>query len=304
VNEFRVDHLQLNGCTIVIAMKLADLNKGNAKEALFNCCGSAKWTEMMVKAWPYNTVEALVRNATDIWYDQCGWQDWLEAFTHHPKIGDVKSLSEKFVATANLAGEEQSGVRAATQEVIEKLAKANEVYEKKFGFIFIVFATGKSATEMLRLLEERLDNSNEDELHIAMGEQHKITITRLKKMLDEERWQWMRQSQLTTHVLDTSIGKPGKNISIRLQKKAAETWSTIAQGITNEDGRISDLLAPGRTLPAFDYKLIFDTGNYFRAQQTMGFYPLVEIQFSISDDQHYHVPLLINPFGYSTYRGS
>jgi hydroxyisourate hydrolase len=114
----------------------------------------------------------------------------------------------------------------------------------------------------------------------------------------------MRVSQLTTHVLDTSVGRPGKNISIKLQTETEGKWSTIAQGITNDDGRIPDLLAPERILPASNYKLVFDTEGYFQLQKVRGFYPAVEIQFSIADDQHYHVPLLINPFGYSTYRGS
>ncbi|RYY91039.1 MAG: hydroxyisourate hydrolase [Chitinophagaceae bacterium] len=112
-------------------------------------------------------------------------------------------------------------------------------------------------------------------------------------------------SQLTTHVLDTSIGKPGRDISIRLQAPSGESaWQTIAQGITNADGRIADLLPPGRNLPAGNYRVAFDTGAYFTANNTNGFYPSVEIQFTVFDDMHYHVPLLVNPFGYSTYRGS
>ena len=157
---------------------------------------------------------------------------------------------------------------------------------------------------MLRLIQDRLHNSYEEELNVAMGEQHKITMIRLKKTFTEVNWDWMKGSQLTSHVLDTSIGRPGNNISIRLQAFRGEKWLTIAQGVTNADGRITDLLALERVLPFSNYKLVFDTGNYFSQQQTMAFYPLVEIQFSITEEQHYHVPLLINPFGYSTYRGS
>ena len=176
-------------------MKLKDLNKNaDVGEMLFNCCGSKRWVELMMKEWPMDSVQTLVRKATGIWYDQCGEKDWLESFTHHPKIGDVKSLSEKYASTAKLAGEEQASVQSATKEVIEQLAKANDAYEKKHGFIFIVYATGKSASEMLRLLQDRLKNSNEEELRIAMGEQHKITITRLKKLLDEDEWQWIRSN--------------------------------------------------------------------------------------------------------------
>jgi hydroxyisourate hydrolase len=114
----------------------------------------------------------------------------------------------------------------------------------------------------------------------------------------------LKPGQLTTHVLDTAIGKPGKDISIRLQIPVNGVWQTVAQGITNNDGRIADLLPAQKSLAHGNYKLVFDTGNYFSAQKIKGFYPEVEIQFIVFDDTHYHVPLLINPFGYSTYRGS
>ena len=81
-------------------------------------------------------------------------------------------------------------------------------------------------------------------------------------------------------------------------------WQTMAQGVTNADGRIADLLPAERILPPGNYKLVFETGNYFASNNVKGFYPEVEIQFTIIDGSHYHVPLLINPFGYSTYRGS
>ena len=81
-------------------------------------------------------------------------------------------------------------------------------------------------------------------------------------------------------------------------------WQTIAQGVTNKDGRIPDLLPPNRNLAIGNYKMVFETVNYFESIAVKGFYPEVEIQFTVFDDSHYHVPLLINPFGYSTYRGS
>jgi 5-hydroxyisourate hydrolase/2-oxo-4-hydroxy-4-carboxy-5-ureidoimidazoline decarboxylase len=281
-------------------MQLTDLDKTN----LFTCCGSTRWVDLVITGGPYDSLKKLVAKATKIWYDECDEKDWLESFTHHPKIGDVKSLREKFASTAGLAGEEQVGVAAATHDVIEELAKANAAYEKKFGFIFIVCATGKSATEMFRLLQDRLHNNYEEELIVAMGEQQKITMIRLQKILHKEDWKWLRVSQLTTHVLDTSIGKPAGEMTIRLETEREGKWLTITQGITNNDGRIPDLLAPERILPPSDYKLVFETAGYFKQQKLKGFYPRVEIQFSIADEQHYHVPLLLNPFGYSTYRGS
>jgi 5-hydroxyisourate hydrolase / 2-oxo-4-hydroxy-4-carboxy-5-ureidoimidazoline decarboxylase len=274
------------------------LNKSNKIKWLMSCCWCINWTELMLKKFPFASEADLVDTATDIWYNQCSSSDWLESFAHHPKIGDIKSLTQKF------AGKEQASVAAAAKKTIAALADANKEYEAKFGFIFIVCATGKSATEMLRLLEDRLSNTIGEELHIAMGEQMKITILRFQKLITEGDWNSLKPGQLTTHVLDTTIGKPGKDISIRLQIPVNGVWQTIAQGITNADGRIGDLLPAQKKLAHGNYKLVFDTGNYFAAQKIKGFYPEVEIQFIVFDDAHYHVPLLINPFGYSTYRGS
>ena len=280
-------------------MTLKDFNKldrDTAAKELFSCCGSRNWVSLLMQEFPFGTPETLIEKADAVWYGACNKNDWLESFSHHPKIGDKKSLAGKF------SGKEQAGLGSATDEIIEDLAKANYDYEKKFGFIFIVCATGKSAGEMLRLLTDRLKNNADDELAIAMGEQHKITLIRFNKLLED--LQTLEMSQITTHVLDTAAGKPGNDISIMLRQLHTHGYETIAQGITNEDGRIADLLPPGRKLQQGVYKLVFETGVYYSAKSIKTFYPLVEIQFMISDDSHYHVPLLISPFGYSTYRGS
>ena len=111
-------------------------------------------------------------------------------------------------------------------------------------------------------------------------------------------------SQITTHVLDTSIGKPAQGISIQLEQNISGNWKKIADGITNVDGRIADLLPKEKIADAGIYRLIFDTASYFKKQNIKTFYPNVTIEFEITDATHYHVPLLLNPFGYSTYRGS
>ncbi|MGL2966791.1 2-oxo-4-hydroxy-4-carboxy-5-ureidoimidazoline decarboxylase [Flavobacterium sp. XGLA_31] len=274
------------------------LDKESAAKELFACCGSTRFVDVMMTHFPFASEKQLVDLSTDIWYNQCSETDWRESFTHHPKIGDVKSLTEKF------AGKEQAGVAVATQQTIQALAQANADYEAKNGFIFIVCATGKSADEMLQILLDRLKNEPEEELNIAMGEQQKISIIRFKKLLTEGDFSFLKVSQITTHVLDTAVGLPGKNISIRLQAKRNNVWQTIAQGITNGDGRIPDLLPQDRNLKPDTYKMVFDTGRYYQQQNLKTFYPEVEIQFTTFDETHYHVPLLVNPFGYSTYRGS
>jgi len=111
-------------------------------------------------------------------------------------------------------------------------------------------------------------------------------------------------SQITTHVLDTSIGKPGEGISIELQEQKNNDWQTIAKGVTNEDGRIADLLNQDKVLKPDTYRMVFHTGNYFANNNQKAFYPIVIIHFQTTDASHYHIPLLLNPFGYTTYRGS
>src|SRR4051812_22776799 len=148
---------------------------------LGKCCGSSRWVERMVAERPFHTMEDLLAVAERVWWE-LSEGDWLEAFGHHPKIGDVESLRKKFASTANWAAGEQGGVSAASEEILRELAAGNEAYEKKFGFIFIICATGKSAGEMLAALRERLPHERDQELRIAAGEQAKITALRLKKL--------------------------------------------------------------------------------------------------------------------------
>jgi 5-hydroxyisourate hydrolase len=111
-------------------------------------------------------------------------------------------------------------------------------------------------------------------------------------------------SQLTTHILDTTKGKPAAGVTITLYRQQADDWQEVASGLTNQDGRISDLLPKDEVLPLGAYKMKFLTQEYFDQLGTATFYPFVEIVFAITSAEHYHVPLLLNPFGYSTYRGS
>ncbi len=278
------------------------LKPGEAKVELLKCCGSEKWVDTMVESFPFKDSITLFQKANNIWYHQCNEKDWLEAFKYHPKIGDISSLKKKYANSKDWASNEQSGVNTASQDTIESLAKVNQAYEDKFGFIFIICATGKSADEMLNLAEARLKNYHEAEIHLTMGEQQKITLIRLLKLLEDISQN--QRSQITTHVLDTSIGAPGKGILIRLQNQKNETWQTFALGLTDDDGRVGDLLPAWKTLSPGNYQIVFDTAEYFKKSDTKGFYPAVSIQFTVFDDSHYHVPLLLNPYGYSTYRGS
>ncbi len=113
-------------------------------------------------------------------------------------------------------------------------------------------------------------------------------------------------SAITTHILDTSRGRPGVGVAITLAKATpAGSWQEIASGVTDSDGRVSDLLPPGEAPQAGVYRLRFEIGAYFQEFDQPTFYPYAEVVFEIKNlAEHYHVPLLVNPFGYSTYRGS
>jgi 2-oxo-4-hydroxy-4-carboxy-5-ureidoimidazoline decarboxylase len=124
-----------------------------------------------------------VQEAKGTWA-QCQETDWLEAFEAHPMIGDVNSLRKKFANTKHLASKEQAGASNATDEELHALSKLNHEYKAKFGFIFIICATGLSAKVMLDALQNRINNSREHELNIAAQEQLKITLLRLHKALD------------------------------------------------------------------------------------------------------------------------
>ncbi len=111
-------------------------------------------------------------------------------------------------------------------------------------------------------------------------------------------------SQITTHVLDTSSGKPAANLFIQLEEKKNDSWTALAKGRTNNDGRIADLLAKEQVLAPGTYRMLFETGDYFMSKDSACFHPIVYIYFDVSDDSHYHIPLLLSPYGYTTYRGS
>lgn len=112
-------------------------------------------------------------------------------------------------------------------------------------------------------------------------------------------------SQITTHVLDTTRGLPAQNLPIALFRQSSDGWTRIAHGVTNKDGRIEGLLSNDLILPSGIYRMNFETQTYFNANNEKGFYPYVDIVFELDNTgQHYHIPLLLTAYGYSTYRGS
>ena len=170
-------------------MTLAKLNalaSDQARTVFIRCCGSTRWVSKITDSRPFTTVADVYNAAEQIWRG-LSEHDWKEAFFHHPQIGDLKSLKEKSAATTTWAAGEQAGVKEANESVLRELAEGNRLYESKFGYVFIVCATGKSAEEMLAMLQARLNNDPADEIGIAGAEQAKITRLRLEKLLQEEK---------------------------------------------------------------------------------------------------------------------
>jgi len=175
-------------------MRLEDLNTLDAAAAareLLRCCGSPRWARQVTAMRPFASVEAMVAAADACW-GALDPADWLEAFAAHPKIGAGRAApdprgakpSTEPGAARDWSAEEQAGVAGAGAATLLKFGNLNREYEARFGYIFIVCATGKSAAEMLDLLEGRIGNDPEVEIRIAADEQRKITRLRLTKLLD------------------------------------------------------------------------------------------------------------------------
>jgi len=269
---------------------LARLNAASADEAeqvLLACCSSPQWAARMVGGRPYADDEAVLA-AADTALAALSEADIADALKGHARIGE-KAHGERGAWSRG----EQAGMSAAGSELQDAMAKGNAAYEERFGRVYLVAAAGLSAQELLERLESRLGNDPETERGVVRTELGKINRMRLRRVLNTT-------PNLTTHVLDAGSGRPAVGVAVRLEDLDGHELGT---GTTDDDGRIKRFvdgpLAPG------SYRLVFDTASYHASVGTTGFYPEVAIAFTVTDSQqHHHVPLLLAPFAYSTYRGS
>jgi OHCU decarboxylase len=162
--------------------RLNSLSPADAQAEFLKCCGATLWAKRMSKARPFGSVEQLCSKADETWASLAEY-DWLEAFRAHPKIGEKKAATNQTEQAAGWSAQEQSQAQQAADETRAAIARANKVYEDRFGFIFIICASGKSADEILSALNQRLSNDTHTELLIAANEQQKITRLRLQKLL-------------------------------------------------------------------------------------------------------------------------
>lgn len=164
-----------------LAARVDAASEGQARSLFLRCCGATRWAEAMVARRPFGDDVTLFRVADEVWATMQR-DDVLEALAAHPQIGeDIEALRRRFADTATWSSGEQAGVGRASEQTLAALRDGNAAYRDKFGHIFVVCATGKSADEMLALLRDRLTNDPATELHIAAAEQAKIIRLRLEK---------------------------------------------------------------------------------------------------------------------------
>lgn len=265
-------------------MELAALNDASAIDAAATVRSWADvgpWVDTLVAARPYASVAALLDRARA---EAAGWgaAELDAALAHHPRIGER--------ATDASSAREQSSMRTAGDAVATAIAAGNAVYEERFGRVFLVRAAGRSPEELLAELERRLGNDPETETTEAAGALADIALHRIRATFGV--------AQLTTHVLDATTGTPAAGVGLVL---STADGAPVASGTTDADGRAA--LGPD-VLPRGDLQLRFETGAYFAARAVPSFHPFVTVAFSVAGTDHLHVPLLLSPFAYSTYRGS
>ena len=165
--------------------RLNALSAEEAESELLKCCGSTLWARRMIDARPFHDLDGLLQAADSVWW-ALDEEDWLEAFSRHPKIGEKKAERAQAEAARKWSEQEQSGTVSAAEETRDELAAANREYESKFGYIYIICATGKTASEMLAILKARLENEPDEEIRVAAEEQRRITHLRLQKLLESD----------------------------------------------------------------------------------------------------------------------
>lgn len=172
-----------------MSMAVAELDKmteSAAAELLADCCGSSRWVSGMIAARPFGSRDSVLSAADRIW-SSLSASDWVEAFEHHPRIGERTSAVAQGERGAEWSSREQAGIETAGDDVRKALAGVNQEYERRFGYIYIVCATGKTPEEMLALAHKRLRNAAAAEVRVAAEEQRKITRMRLEKLLEEDK---------------------------------------------------------------------------------------------------------------------
>jgi hydroxyisourate hydrolase len=254
------------------------------------CLAVDSWVNGMLAGRPYRDTVAVLERARSL-AEGLSRAEVLDALHAHPRIGQPPPSSMAGTA-ASWSRREQSGLDR-DRDTTERIRDANTRYELRFGHIYLVFATGMSAEDILADIESRMDNQPDLELDIARKHLRDIALLRLRRLLEET-------SAVTTHVLDSTTGTPAHGIPVTLEVAEEDGWRVLDHAATNSDGRLRRL-GPDH-VEAGVYRLRFDTDSYYGGAS---FFPEIIVTFRISDPaRHHHVPILLSPFSYTTYRGS
>ncbi|MEU3980936.1 2-oxo-4-hydroxy-4-carboxy-5-ureidoimidazoline decarboxylase [Streptomyces sp. NPDC026672] len=295
------------------------LTEPAARAALHEVCASTAWTRRLLAGRPYATPDDLYATA-DAATAALTPDDLAEAMAGHPPIGRPKPGDPA-------SAREQRGMSGAPARLRAEMLELNLAYQERFGHVFLICATGLTAERMRDAAQERIGNPPAREREIVRTELGKINRIRLARLVAEDRHTMSTgtTASVSTHILDTSVGRPAAGVSVRLAARAGHDagWRELGAATTDTDGRCKDLPVPpeGTT----HVRLVFAVGPYFEnsakqqadpqqadpqqdapANRDGGavFFPEVTVVFAVAPGEHHHVPLLLTPFGYSVYRGS
>ncbi|KAL1546563.1 uric acid degradation bifunctional protein TTL-like isoform X2 [Salvia divinorum] len=306
----------------------------------------------MASAAPFSNPQEAIDAARDIWFNKVDVNGWLEAFAAHPAIGESPSNTDKSPTTTAQwsKGEQSTALAMATDATLQELFEWNAHYRQKFGFVFLICASGRSTPEILTEIKKRYHNRPIIEFELAAKEQMKITELRISKQLTDNapsasttktnadmvtkagdrmsvtgdqlttakdtpaaepsREFTRTRPPITTHILDVARGTPASGVDVHLEMWANKQagvdsgcWKLEGRSSTDRDGRSGQLMGMADALKPGIYLISFDTGKY----NPEGYFPYVGIVFEVKESQkwdHFHVPLLLSPFSFSTYHGS
>jgi len=292
-------------------MKLSDLNAANKDDfvaALGNIFEYSPWiAEQAAAARPFSGVTALFAAMKAV-VDRATAETRLTLIRAHPDLANKTQRAAGL--TAESSHEQNSvGLDRLSDAEFAAFERANNAYKAKFGFPYIVCARRQTRDSILRDFERRLPNDADAEMKISIGEIFRIAALRVDQLVAADD-KLSVHGRLSTHVLDTHSGKPAAGISVVLTELSdLGEARVVARAITNSDGRTDQPLIGGRPVPIGRYELMFRVGEYFSARSVPmsdpPFLDQIPLRFSVSDPEgHVHVPLLVTPWSYATYRGS
>lgn len=267
----------------------------------------ARAAEAAFAARPFATVQALFGGLSRFWRAGAG-EDRLALVRSHPDLAGRAAIAGA-LTRESMAEQQAAGLDRLSEAEYAEFYWLNDAYRRKFGFPFIICVRRHTKDSILANFERRLAHTPDAELAAALDEIDRIAALRLAALVTGEGALAVN-GRLSTHVLDTQAGRPAAGLAVTLSEvsRSGET-RVVVRTITNADGRTAPPLIADRPLPIGRYELSFAAGDYFARHQAAlpdpPFLDVVPVRFGIADAEgHYHVPVLLTPWSYSTYRGS